>query len=362
MRMTVLAPDLDGPVVRHRWRAFVPALTKAGFDSVRFESLRRPVSQRLALYATLTDDDVVVLVRKLLAGPELAVLRSRIWRLVYDFDDAVFLRDPSRRRAKSAVRGARFRRTVRRSDLVLAGNAILAEHASAASRRTDVRLTPTVVDTERLRPGAARDDGEVRIGWIGSAATRPFLETLQPVLDELRRADPRVRLHVMADAAPELAAATFTPWSEAAEASFLAGLDIGLGPLPDHPFTRGKCGFKLLQYAACGVPFVADDVGVQRQIAADGRVGLLATGHDEWVARLRDLVGDPELRRRLGRAARAAVEADWSLAAHAAPLAERLAHLAAVGSMHDREDIASESVASSGRGREHEAEDGAARS
>lgn len=362
MRMTVLASDLDGPVVRHRWRAFIPALTEAGFESVRFESLRRPVSQRLALYGTLTDDDVVVLVRKLLAGPELAVLRSRVWRLVYDFDDAVFSRDPSRRRAKSAVRAARFRRTVRRSDLVLAGNSILAEHASAASRRTDVRLTPTVVDTDRLRPGAARDDDEVRLGWIGSAATRPFLEALAPVLDQVRTTDARVRLHVMADAPPALRDVSFTPWSEAAEASFLAGLDIGLGPLPDHPFTRGKCGFKLLQYAACGVPFVADDVGVQRRIAADGRLGLLATGHDEWVARLGELVGDPERRRRMAAAARASAEAEWSLDAHAPALAERLTRLAAVGSMHDRDDIGSEAIAPGGREGERPAEDGAPRS
>lgn len=336
MNLTVLAPDPDGPVVRHRWRALVPALTEVGFERIRFVPLGKPAAQRLVRYGELRDEDVVVLVRKLLSRPEQTVLRTRVWRLVYDFDDALMYRDPARARPRSRVRQARFRGIVRKADLVLAGNAYLRDRAVAAEPRGYVRVAPTPVDTDRYRPAPRKDDGRVRLGWIGSGATRPFLESLAPVLERVVAARPEVELHVMADRAPELPGVRFTPWSEAAETDFLSGLDIGLGPLPDHPFTRGKCGFKLLQYAASGVPFVASPVGVQVELAEEGRVGLLPTDHRHWERALTELVDDPERRGVMGAAARESAERRWSVQALGPALARRLERLVHVGLEDDR--------------------------
>jgi glycosyltransferase involved in cell wall biosynthesis len=313
MRLVVLCDDPAGPVVRHRVRAIEPDLRAAGFDEIAYAAIPDHVVARLALFRTLRDADVVLLVRKLFTWAELRALRAAARRLVYDFDDAVMFRDPFRGRPVSHVRRRRFRHAVRSADLVTAGNAYLFGLAEENAQETRKLLAPTPVDTVRYAPGPSPHAG-FRVGWIGSRATRAYLDLAAPGLREVCDARPDTVVAVMADAPPSQLdglPVEFTPWSEAGEVAFLRSLDVGLMPLSDDPFSRGKCGFKLLQYMACGVPAVASPVGVNVDICDGGRVGSLAADPDEWAPSILAFTFAPVARSYAARA-RTFVDERWS--------------------------------------------------
>jgi glycosyltransferase involved in cell wall biosynthesis len=314
VRLAVLCDDLAGPVVRHRVRALEPELRAAGFDDVAYVAIPDRLVARLAAFRTLGDADVVLLARKLFTWAELRALRASARRLVYDVDDAVMFRDPFRGRPVSHVRRRRFRHTVRSADLVTAGNAYLFDLATEDAPTTSRLLAPTPVDTARYAPGPSRHAG-LRVGWIGSRATRAYLDLVEPGLRLVCGSRGDVVVAVMADAPPSQfdgLPLEFTPWSEAGEVAFLRSLDVGLMPLSDDPFSRGKCGFKLLQYMACGVPAVASPVGVNVEICDDGRAGALAATPDDWAPAILRIADDPATARATAASARARVEERWS--------------------------------------------------
>jgi glycosyltransferase involved in cell wall biosynthesis len=266
------------------------------------------------------------------------LLRSAARRLAFDFDDAVCFRDSSRGATKSPVRMRRFRRIVRAADIVTAGNPYLAGLAVAeqdrrsgdAGRGADrVVVAPTPIDAARFCPGGERaPHGAFHVGWIGSRSTRRYLSVVARPLADLVRRVPQTVIAVMADQTPsELAGlpVEFTPWSEDAEVPFLRSLDAGIMPLPDDPWTRGKCGFKLLQYMACGVASVASDVGANREILGGGASGVLCGDDDAWTDALVRLSDDAATARDLGLRGRAAVESHWSAAVLGPQFAARLA-------------------------------------
>jgi glycosyltransferase involved in cell wall biosynthesis len=331
VKLAVLCDDPAGPVVRHRVRALEPHLRAAGFDDVAYVAIPDHLVARLAVFRTLRDADVVLLARKLFTWAELRALRASARRLVFDFDDAVMFRDPFRGRPVSHVRRRRFRHAVRSADLVTAGNAYLLDLANEDAPKTTRLLAPTPVDTSRYAPGSSPHAG-LRVGWIGSRATRAYLELVAPGLRRVREARPDAVVAVMADAPPsqlEGLAVEFTPWSEAGEVAFLRSLDVGLMPLTDDPFSRGKCGFKLLQYMACGVPAVASPVGVNVEIGDDGRAAALAATPDDWAPAILRVAADPDAARATADAARARVEERWSARALGPRFAEALAACAA---------------------------------
>ncbi len=316
MRLLVLCQDPDGPVVRHRVRALLPHVTDAGFREVTIEGVPRGLIARHRLLRSSSAYDLVLVVRKLFSGVDIARLRGAARRLAYDLDDAVMLRDPFQLGAggRSRTREARFAKMLARADLVLAGNAYLVGVAEAiATERTPVKRAPTPIDAARFSPGPCPDE-IVRIGWIGSRSTRPYLQAIAGPLGRLLTARPEVRFAVMADAAPELAFdVDFTRWSEAGEVDFLRSLAVGVMPLSDDDWSRGKCGFKLLQYMACGVPAVASRVGANVVIASDGDAARLATDDGEWSTALTELLDDHETAQALGAAGRRRAEEAYSV-------------------------------------------------
>ncbi len=234
---------------------------------------------------------------------------------VYDFDDALFVGAtlPGHDRFAWLKREReRCYAYLSRARLVLAGNSYLADHAAKRARRVEV--VPSCVDPD-LQPLHDHEDREVvRVGWIGSLTTSPYLEAVLPVFHRLNSSRIRAKLVVVGSARRRRASAPWIehrPWSLETERDELAGFDIGIMPMPDTEWTRGKCGYKLLQYFSAGVPAVASPVGVNRALVGDER-GVLATSEDEWLAALERLVGDADARRELGRAARAFVEREYS--------------------------------------------------
>ncbi len=233
---------------------------------------------------------------------------------VVDYDDAAFHRyDQHRNPFVRALLGGKIDAVMRRAALVVAGNDYLAARARQAGAAR-LEIIPSVVDADRYRPAPPRPPAGFNIGWIGAPVTAPYLRLIQPALATLcQRSDTRLTLVGAGRLAMEGVPLESRPWREATEVNELQQFDVGIMPLPDEPFERGKCGYKLIQYMACGLPVVASPVGVNRQIVEHGVNGFLANTPDEWVAALSALRDDPALRRQMGAAGRAKVETQYSL-------------------------------------------------
>ncbi|MFL6845433.1 MAG: glycosyltransferase family 4 protein [Allosphingosinicella sp.] len=247
--------------------------------------------------------------------------------IVFDYDDAIFhMYDSSGNPLVRALLGRKLQPLLRRASLCCCGNRYLLDYAARFSSRT--MLLPTVVDADVYRPAEAPDRSRpVTIGWIGSPSTWPYVRPLLPLLREL--AESRgVRIRVvgagraaLADAFPGL---DLVEWSEEREVDEVRAMDIGIMPLPDDIWARGKCGYKLIQYMACGLPVVASPVGVNSEIIAPGENGFLAVGEPEWRDALDRLIADSELRGCFGAAGRRRIEERYSLQVHAPRLVEAL--------------------------------------
>ncbi len=250
------------------------------------------------------------------AGIELSLM-SRETPFVLDYDDAVFhYYDQHQHSWVKWLLASKHPILMHRAALVVAGNAYLAAHASASGARR-VELLPTVVDLERYQPASASagaaDDSKPTVGWIGQRSTAGFLQPLAPVFERLR-CEGLVQFRAIGIDASALGLPMDSEaWSESTEVAAIQRLDVGIMPLVDGPFERGKCGYKLIQYMACGLPVVASPVGVNATIVEHGVNGFLASTVEEWEQALRTLAIDPALRQRMGQAGRAKVEREFCL-------------------------------------------------
>ncbi|QIK95831.1 glycosyltransferase family 4 protein [Sphingomonas sp. HDW15A] len=201
---------------------------------------------------------------------------------------------------------------------VTAGNAYLADYARRWN--ANVHIIPTTVDTDAYAPVASRPAGPPVIGWIGSPSTWAYVRPYLPLLADLCAGGRAQFLAVGAgrDAeADRFEGMEARDWAEHREVADVQAMDIGIMPLPDEPWARGKCGYKLIQYMACGLPAVASPVGVNVQIVKVGQTGFLANSNSDWRSALQHLIDTPGDRARLGAAGRARAIADYSLASWA---------------------------------------------
>lgn len=260
-----------------------------------------------------------------LLGPALAeriLARSGV-PFVFDFDDAVWVRYVSQ--ANSYLSYLRFpgktATLCRLARQVMAGNPYLRDYA--ARYNSQVTVVPSTVDTERYRPVPQRNPRRPVIGWTGSYSTARYLALVRPALERLRRRWD-FRIVLVGGEGFELAGVEVEhrPWRSATEVQDLSDIDIGIMPLSDTEWERGKCGLKALQYMALGIPTVASPVGVNSQIVVHAVNGLLAGADAEWEAALDRLLADSGLRRTLGAAGRATVETSYSARVHAPRVAD----------------------------------------
>jgi glycosyltransferase involved in cell wall biosynthesis len=244
---------------------------------------------------------------------------------VVDYDDAIFHQyDQHKSPIVRAVLGGKLKPLLRRADLAICGNAYLRDYAAQYCRRTEI--VPTVVDTNVYgtapAPGA---DRPITVGWIGSPSTWTFVKPLVPLLMEAaQRRNLAIRIVGAGPQADVPPLFEFLPWSETDEVTLIQGMDIGIMPLPDEPWAQGKCGYKLIQYMACGLPVIASPVGINSDIVDHGENGFLASTPQEWAAAIAVLVGDSGLRRAMGAAGRLKIERAYSLAVHGPRLAGML--------------------------------------
>lgn len=248
---------------------------------------------------------------------------------VLDYDDAIFHRyDQHSSGIVRTMLGRKIDRLMRGALCVIAGNDYLAERARAAGARR-VEVLPTVIDLARYRQRTSFDaGGPLVVGWIGSPSTTPYLRSVEPALAALARARP-VRL-VNIGGTPWHSATLdveHRTWSEASEVDDMLRFDVGVMPLDDTPWSRGKCGYKLIQFMGCALPTVASPVGANAQIVVHGTTGFHATSEREWIAALEALAADPSLRRAMGAAGHERVRERYSLGAVAPRLVALMSEL-----------------------------------
>jgi glycosyltransferase involved in cell wall biosynthesis len=339
----ILPYPTEGASVRLRVEQYVPYLEEAGmtvtlrpfFDRDAFRvmlgrgrtvrkgwSLLMGTRKRFADLRLLDSADLVFVHREAMPVGS-PIIERRIARsgvpLVYDFDDAVFLpKEGSLHPWTKRLRNpGKVSEIINLSSLTIAGNGFLAGFARGHTE--NVEILPTPIDTDRFRPrtegtGEERhDEGVPVIGWIGNPTGIPYLDMLRPVFQRLagevefvvrviggRWECPGVRVESKA-------------WSLRTEVADTQAIDIGIMPLRDTPWARGKCAFKLIQYMSCGKPVVASPVGMNPRVVRDGKQGYLAATEEEWVEKLGRLLRDPQLRETLGGQGRNLVESEYSV-------------------------------------------------
>ncbi len=315
-QLVALVDSPDHVCVRYRLTAFRPALAAAGWQLDLVPLPKRPFA-RMGMLRKLRWADAVLVQRKLIPRLEINLLRRAVRRLLFDFDDAVWLRDSYSAKGLDAPRRAyRFAAVVHAADRVIAGNDYLAGEARMFTTADRVAVIPTCVEPSTY-PVATHAGDRVRLVWVGSASTLKGLDRFRPTLEAVGRAVPGLTLRLVCDQFLGFDGLKVerVNWKQETEAPDLAACDIGIGWVPDDRWSRGKCGLKLLQYHAAGLPVVANPVGVQADMVTDGVTGYQATTADEWVAAVKKLAADAELRKQLGAAGRRQVAERYSVAA-----------------------------------------------
>jgi glycosyltransferase involved in cell wall biosynthesis len=317
-----------GHLERHGYRCEVSPIVSEADDRILYRPgnylrkaafVRRSIAIRQRDVARMNEFDLIFIFREALMTRsirfEQRFRRSRA-RLVFDFDDAIWLQNVSEaNKWFSWVKDAgKTSKLIGLSDLVFAGNAYLADYARRFNPSTVV--VPTTIDTEEYVPMERSGEGPVVIGWSGSITTIQHFRYAIPALQAIKaKYGERVTIRVVGDGSyrePSLGVEGL-PWRKETELDDLRAMDIGIMPLPDDEWARGKCGLKGLQYMALGIPAIMSPVGVNSEIIQDGVNGHLATTTEEWVDRLSRLIEDIAARRVMGRAARATVEQKYSV-------------------------------------------------
>lgn len=346
MRILFLVPYPSGeaPSQRFRFEQYYAHLKKAGYtyhvqsylsleawknlyqaegSFSKALSILSGFFKRIGLLPTLGRYDFVFIHREAapVAPPVFEWIISKIFRkkIIYDFDDAIWMTDKASESPLQKI--IRWRRKVGSicswSYKISCGNQYLAEYASQFNQQ--VIVNPTTVDTDavhnpRLFPEINKTS-TITIGWTGSHSTLKYLKAIQDVITALEKKYSNLRFLVIADQKPDLniQSMEFLLWKKISEVQELLTIDIGIMPLPDDDWSKGKCGFKALQYMALEIPTIASPVGVNSEIVDHGKNGFLCSTHEEWVTALELLVQDEALRKQFGKEGRAKIINHYSV-------------------------------------------------
>jgi glycosyltransferase involved in cell wall biosynthesis len=321
MHLIGLVEHPDHVCCRYRLSPLEPFFAASG-HLLQIRSIPRGLWARLQTWRSLRAADAVILQRRLMACWHVRMIRRNARRLIYDFDDAVYQRDSyAGNSVESRARRRRFIAVIHSADLIIAGNSYLKQEAARFAEPDRIQVIPTCVDPSIYPTAKHAEKERTQLVWIGSGSTVQGFERRRPLFDTVAKYVPNIELKVICDRFPTFETMRIVPvsWSPATEHLELAGADIGVSWVPDDLWSRGKCGLKVLQYMAAGLPVVANPVGVQAEMVRHGETGFLAETQDDWTEAIRQLAGDPALRQRMGRAARRVVERDYSVT-HAAEL------------------------------------------
>lgn len=264
----------------------------------------------------VADYDLVYLFREAaILGPpwfERKIAKAGV-PIVFDLDDAIFVsyKSPSNGYLSYLKFPTKTAEICALSAHIMPGNEYLRDYCSKYNQ--NLTIIPTTIDTDKYTVVERPEPETVTIGWSGSFSTVQHLDTIRDVLQELAKTE-NFRLRVIGTPNYKIPGVDTEAmqWRSSTELDDLREIDIGLMPLPDEDWSRGKCGLKALQYMALGVPTICSPVGVNSTIIKDGENGYLADGTVEWVEKLKLMLHSPELRRNIGMAGRKTVEDEYS--------------------------------------------------
>ncbi len=318
LRVCAITPGPVFPSSRFRWQQYEPFLRDAQIEPTELHTKRGaiPPPSRVIRPAWLLANflDARSVVRVANEFPVRFLQREMISTLctaevglksplVFDVDDATFLNQ----------RFGGVDRVAKRASLIVCGNEFLADHFS---RFAEIKVLPTAVDTVRFSP-APLDARRRLIGWSGSSSGFQYLYQIEGALQTVLKKFPDVKLRVVADRAPRFKSlpesqVEFLVWNPATEVIHIQDLAIGIMPLNDSPWERGKCSFKMLTYMAVGVPVVVSPVGMNLQIMRQGEPGLMARNKDEWVDALSSLLTHESRSAEMGKQGRQIIETHYA--------------------------------------------------
>jgi glycosyltransferase involved in cell wall biosynthesis len=301
MNLLIITNNPDRASFKQRIGAYIGILRTNGINC---EVAKLPPGSlaRRRLFKRAADFDGVFVHKKMLNPIDATWLRKHGRKIIYNFDDAVMYHDKYPDRT-SPSHFRRFRRSIKLADMVITAGSYLAAHALKFSRNVEVLPIGLAVGDYKPAP-STNSNGKIRLVWIGSATTLQYLAEIKPALEEIGARFDNLILRIICDDFFDLQNMKVEKrlWSDESRAAGLATSDIGLAPLPDNRFTRGKCSFKVLEYGAAGLPVIASPVGTNSDYVLDGVTGLFAKNVHEWTARITQLVKDPQLRKKMGQA------------------------------------------------------------
>lgn len=294
------------------------ALYSPGKFGHKFRILFKSYLKRWKDVLTCGRYDVVLIQREAIMTRTVLFERLLSWRrpVIYDFDDAIWKMDVSEANRKLSwmKNPSKTGRIIQLSKVVMAGNHYLRQYALQFSQQ--VVVVPTTVDTDIFRPLPKKNDGRITIGWSGSKTTIKHFEMAVPVLEKIRQEyGDRVNIKVIGE--PNYTntslGVTSIAWDSRTEVEELNSIDIGIMPLPDDEWAKGKCGLKGLTYMALEIPTVMSAVGVNTEIIQHGENGFLFSNDETFYALLKQLIADEDLRKRLGKNGRHTVVEKYSV-------------------------------------------------
>jgi glycosyltransferase involved in cell wall biosynthesis len=278
--------------------------------------------------------DSVVVQKDVLPFSLQKFLRALNSNVVFEFDDAIWELPPNINKKPALIRWyyphkiRLINQMIRKSKIVLVNNSYQAEYARKLNKNTAVITAP--IDTDRFKPNTKYEILDTKypivLGWIGSPTTTYMLEGLSELLVKLTKKHPNIEVHNIGGNQIKLSGIKVMnkKWDNDNILNDLAQLDIGLMPLDNHPVNRGRLGYKMIIYMSLGIPFVAQDIGLNKTVVQNGVNGYLAGSEDDWVDKLSQLIEDNELRRKLGENGRKIAVKEYDIKKHAERYAELL--------------------------------------
>lgn len=305
---------------RYRSLQWIPFLIERGWKVEWIFSRHIRIRKFIKIIKMCYWADIVFIQKKLFVKPFLMIIKMISKRLIFDYDDALFTKDSFTLKIRSLGNGSaksirRLNAVLALSDLVVTGNEYLFEYTLQFNQ--NVRVVPTCIVYSDYDNKSTSDENQLSIGWLGSYHTQGYLVDIEEELRHISLQYPQVNMKVISNYPIELKGVKvdYLKWNIDNYKHYLYDFDIGIMPLRNDDWSKGKCAFKLIQYMAAGLPVIASNVGANKTLIEEAEDGYLVNSKEEWLNRLDNLINSKELRIKMGTAARRKIRKNYSVEA-----------------------------------------------